>query len=372
MLGSKQTAGCGCNFGRSQLKSSEQKSVILVADVVGYSQMMDENHEVALEALGDVRDRVIEPCIAAGGGVVVKRLGDGWLAAFEAGSDACTSALKIQEMLAIDGAPALRIGVHEGAVSFVDDDIFGSGVNIASRLEALAKSGGIAISDVVFANLSEDLQASFENAGARLLKNIAEPIKVWAFGGIPPTDVASEPVSVLLENFVERSSSSSALAPDILDAVAMELEKYRWLNVLRTEDDGETSKYILCGSLRRSGDRVRVTVDLSARHDGRRLWSERFDRVVIDEFELVDGLSVALALRISAEIDAYEKMQAEMRPPEQLNAVELSARANDLMSSGLPDAFDEADTLLARAIALEPRSLHSKFFCGLTGVAKCE
>lgn len=317
--------------------------------------MMDKDHESALKALRGVRDSVIEPCISKGGGVVVKRLGDGWLAAFEAGADACASALKIQELLAFDGAPALRIGIHEGAVSFVDEDVFGSGVNIASRLEALAKPGGITISDVVFAILPSALQTSFENAGARMLKNIAEPVKVWAFGGIPPTGVASEPISVLLTDFVERSSSSGHVS-DILDAVAIELEKYRWLDVLRTDDGSALSKYILSGTLRRSGDRVRVTVDLSTRQDGRRLWSERFDRVILDEFELVDELSVALALRISAEIDAYEKMRAEMRPPEQLNAAELSARANDLMSSGLPDAFDEADAVLTRAVALEPRN----------------
>ena len=96
------------------MSSSERKTVILAADVVGYSQMMDEDHEIALKALRDVRDSVIEPCISTGGGVVVKRLGDGWLAAFEAGSDACASALRIQELLAFDGAPALRIGIHEG------------------------------------------------------------------------------------------------------------------------------------------------------------------------------------------------------------------------------------------------------------------
>ena len=318
--------------------------------------MMDENHEIALETLREVRDSVIEPCISNCGGVVVKRLGDGWLAAFETGPDACGSALKIQKLLAIDGAPAFRIGIHEGAASFVDEDVFGSGVNIASRLEALAKPGGIVISDVVFASLSKDLQVSFENAGSRLLKNIAEPVRVWAFGGIPPTGVTSEPISVLLENLVERSSSSN-LASEIVEAAAIELERYRWLHILRPDNDGATSKYILSGTLRRSGDRIRVTVDLSARHDGRRLWSERLDRVVIDEFELVDELSLALALRISAEIDAYEKMQAEMRPPEQLNAAELSARANDLMSSGLPDAFEEADAILTRAVALEPRNL---------------
>lgn len=317
--------------------------------------MMDDDHEVALKALRAVRDSVIEPCIATGGGVVVKRLGDGWLAAFEAGADACASALKIQQLIAFDGAPTLRIGIHEGAVSFVDEDVFGSGVNIASRLEALAKPGGIAISDVVFAKLSNELQVSFENAGARSLKNIAEPVMVWAFGGIPATGVASEPISVLLEDFGDRSSSSS-LGSEILDALAIELEKYRWLHVLRKDNDGATSKYILNGTFRRSGDRVRVTVALSTRHDGRRLWSERFDRVVLDEFELVDALGVTLALRVSAEIDAHEKMRAEMRPPEQLNAAELSARANDLMSSGLPDAFDEADAMLTRAVALEPRN----------------
>lgn len=352
-----------------QLIYSERRTVILAADVVGYSRMMDEDHEVALDDLRHVRDTIVEPCIAASGGLVVKRLGDGWLAAFEACSDACASALRIQELLSANSNPALRIGIHEGAASFVDEDVFGSGVNIASRLEALARPSGIAISDVVFENLSKDLQVSFENAGARILKNIPEPVKVWAFGGIPPTGVASEPISVLLENFVEKSSSNN-LAPEIVEAAAIELEKYRWLHILRPDKDGATSKYILSGNLRRSRDRIRIAVDLCARHDGRRLWSERLDRVIVDEFELVDEIGVVLALRISAEIDAHEKMQAEIRPPEQLNAAELSARANDLMSSGQPDAFEEADAILTRAVALEPRNTSAHIQKSFVGYRK--
>ena len=341
------------NFGRFQLSSSEQKTVILAADIVGYSRMMDADHSAALEVLRNVRDTIVEPCIAAGGGVVVKRLGDGWLAAFDGCTDACASALKIQDQLADEGAPALRIGIHQGPASFVDEDVFGTGVNIASRLEALAIPRGIAISDAVFASLSKDQKVSFENAGSRVLKNIAEPVKVWAFGGIPPTELTSEPISIQIEDFVEKASLD-ILCPEIVEATAIELEKYRWLHVLRPENEDALSKYILNGALRRSGDRIRLTVHLFARHDRRRLWSDRFDRIVIDEFELTDELGLALALRISAEIDAHEKVHAQMRPPEQLNAGELSARANDLMSSGQSDGFEEADAMLTRAVALEP------------------
>lgn len=360
---------CDRDFGKFQLSSSEQKTVILAADIVGYSRMMDEDHSVALDALRNVRDCIVEPSIADGGGVVIKRLGDGWLAAFDECSDACASAFKIQDLLADDGTPALRIGIHQGLASFVDEDVFGTGVNIASRLEALAKPGGVAISDAVYANLSKDLQVSFENAGARVLKNIAEPVKVWTFGGIPPTELTSGPISIQFENFVEKASLDT-LAPEIAEATAIELEKYRWLHVLRPENEGALSKYILNGALRRSGDRIRLTVHLSARHDRRRLWSERFDRIVVDEFELTDELGLAIALRISAEIDAHEKVQAQVRPPEQLNAGELSARANDLMSSGLYDAFQEADAMLTRAVALEPRNTSAHIQKSFVGYRK--
>lgn len=251
----------------------------------------------------------------------------------------------------------------------MDEDVFGTGVNIASQLEALAKPRGIAISDAVFANLSKDLQASFENAGARALKNIAEPVKVWAFGGLPPTELTSEPISIQVEIFVEKGSLD-ALAPEIVEATAIELEKYRWLHVLRPENEGAPSKYVLNATLRRSRDRIRLIVHLSVRHDRRRLWSERFDRVVIDEFELADELSLALALRISAEIDAHEKMQIQIRPPEQLKAAELSARANDLMSSGQSDAFEEADAVLTRAVALEPRNTSAHIQKSFVGYRK--
>lgn len=354
-LASNQGWRCDGEKERFLLSSLARKSVVLAADVVGYSRMMNENHEQALEALRSVRDNIIEPCIATGGGTVVKRLGDGWLAAFDTGADACGSALGIQKQLAFDGAPALRIGIHEGWVSFVDEDVFGSGVNIASRLEALAKPGGIAISNAVFANLSKDLQAAFENAGARSLKNIADPVNVWAFGGIPAADAASERVSIQLEHFTAQPAANN-LVLDIADAVAIELEKYRWLDVLQVDDERSPSKYALSGTFRQSGDRVRVTAALTTTGDGRRLWNERFDWVVTDDFEFLDKLGATLSLQISAEIDAHEKIRAEMRPPEQLNAGELSMRANDLMSSGQPNAFEEVDAMLGRAIALEPRN----------------
>lgn len=357
------------NFGRFRLSSSKQKAVILAADIVGYSRMMDADHGAALEALRNVRDNIVEPCIAAGGGMVVKRLGDGWLAAFDECSDACSSALKIQDLLADEGAPSLRIGIHQGPASFVDEDVFGTGVNIASRLEALAIPRGIAISHAVFTSLPKDLQVSFENAGSRVLKNIAEPVKVWTFGGIPLAELTSEPISIQIENFVEKAPLDT-ISPEIMEATAIELEKYRWLHVLRPENEGALSKYILNGALRRSGDRIRLTVHLSARQDGRRLWSERFDRIVIDEFELTDELGSALALRISAEIDAHEKVQAQMRPPEQLNAGELSARANDLMSSGQSDGFEEADAMLTRAVALEPRNTSAHIQKSFVGYRK--
>jgi len=357
------------NFGRFQLSSAEHKTVILAADIVGYSRMMDADHSAALEALRNVRDNIVEPCIAAAGGVVVKRLGDGWLAAFDGCSDACASALKIQEKLAYESSTALRIGIHHGQVSFVDEDVFGTGVNIASRLEALAIPRGIAISDAVFTSLSKDLQVSFENAGSRVLKNIAEPVEVWAFGGIPPAELTSEPISIRIENIVEKAPLDT-LAPEIMEATAIELEKYRWLHFLRPENEGALSTYILNGTLRRSRDRIRLTVHLSARQDGRRLWSERFDRIVIDEFELTVELGSALALRISAEIDAHEKVQAQMRPPEQLNAGELSTRANDLMSSGQSDGFEEADAMLTRAVALEPRNTSAHIQKAFVGYRK--
>lgn len=316
---------------------------------------MNEDHEQALKALRSIRDKIVEPSIAAGGGRVVKRLGDGWLSAFDTCADACASALSIQEQLESDDTPELRIGIHEGLVSFVDEDVFGTGVNIASRLEALANPAGIAITDIVFLNLPRALRIPFENAGTRVLKNIPDPLQVWTFGGIPPADVTSQVVSVGLELFAARSETGH-FASEILDAIAIELEKYRWLRVSKTGHDTSASKYILGGSFRHSGDRVRITAALSTVEDGRRLWSGRFDLVASDDFELLDRIGASLALRVSAEIDDHEKSQANQRPPEQLNAAELSARANDLMSSGEPDAYDEADVMLSRAVALEPRN----------------
>ena len=146
--------------------------------------MMNEDHARALDRLRSARDEIIEPSITICGGRVVKRLGDGWLAVFETAPSACEAAIRIQHRMDAAGATQLRIGIHEGTASFVDEDVFGAGVNIASRLEAIARPGGIAISDDVFAALPQHLRASFEDAGARSLKNIADPVRVAGVGQI--------------------------------------------------------------------------------------------------------------------------------------------------------------------------------------------
>lgn len=339
-------------------------AAILVADVVGYTRMMGEDHVRTLERLRHIRDTVVEPKIAAHAGSVVKRLGDGWLASFERSNNAVKSALEIQDRLENDEFINLRIGIHWGDVSFIDEDAFGGGVNVAARLEAISAAGGIAISDAAFSALDDELRGEFEDAGRQALKNVTEPVRVWTRGGplsTPNTtgDISDTSIRVELFSFLGDADQDD-LAEDLAAGVEIELARFRWLKVIgRGHAETEQvpkARYVLGGAWRSAGNRVRVTAHLTTSSDGQRLWSDRYDRECDDPFALQDELAATLAAKTAPEIDAHEKAMARVRPVNLLGANELSLRTNEILSTGRLDGFAEADAMMARAVALEPHN----------------
>jgi len=281
--------------------SVRRLSAILAADVVRYSRMMGEDETRTLDTLRRLRDETLAPAVEDHGGRIVKGLGDGWLVSFDSAAEAVLCATSVQDLLTENAPMRLRIGVHIGDVTFEDGDVYGDGVNVAARLEAIAAPGGVAISDSVWSSLDGRLRSRFTDCGPQHLKNIASPVRTWALDGLEiindgsargSSDAAGS-VSISIAPFASSSGDADhlALAEGISEDLETELSRFRWLEVVERADDAKT-RYVLGGAVRGSGQRVRLTAHLTYVPDGRRLWSERWDRTCDDLFAVQDELAV--------------------------------------------------------------------------------
>jgi adenylate cyclase len=293
-------------------------TTILAADVVGYSRLMSEDEDGTLHALKALRKELVAPLIREHGGRVVKLMGDGLLAEFGSVVQGVNCAVAIQRGAAErnrDVDPQrqirLRIGINLGDVIIEGSDIYGDGVNVAARLEGLAAPGGICISDTVHRHVRSKLGLAFEDRGAQRVKNIAEPIQVFAIAladSAPPPEPASgqaptgsDKPSIAVLPFTNMSGDpeqeyfSDGLVEDIITT----LSKLAGLRVIarnssfvykgRTVDIRQVAKelgvqYVLEGSVRHAGNRIRITEQLIDASSGSHIWAERYDRAIDDIF----------------------------------------------------------------------------------------
>lgn len=237
-------------------------AAILAADVVGYSRMMGADETATLAAFNELRHGIFEPLVARHQGEVVKRTGDGWLVEFSSALDAVECAISVQESLLNHEAIKLRIGVHIGDVVHDDEgDIHGDGVNIASRLEGVAKVGGVAISDQVYSSLDGTKSPAFGDGGKHDLKNIARSVRVWnwpntadKFNAAPEATVDTIPI-VLLETLSLGSDVDAAadLALDIQSGLQNALSNRSGIRVATLAEGGNSPTYLLQGRCRVTG-----------------------------------------------------------------------------------------------------------------------
>lgn len=279
-------------------------AAVLSADVVGYSKLMEADAAGALSALRAFRGEIFEPAVNAGEGRIVKSLGDGWLVEFESASEAMSAAVAIHRSLEDRDAIRLRIGIHLGDIAHVDDDIYGDGVNIASRLQAMAPPNGLIVSSAIFDSLDETQRALLRDGGERRLKNISRPVRVWMLdaqaadggeflSGAGARSAAGFP-TIWVEPFMHsgQGAFASDLAQALGDRLLAALIEIEWAAVLRGSGVG----YQLTGDVRSRGGAVRIDVSLSA-PDGAPLWRDRFDEQADASFEWEDDV----ARTISAE-----------------------------------------------------------------------
>lgn len=296
------------------MASDERRlAAIVVADVVGYSAMMERDEAGTLSRVFALRTQVFEPAVASGGGHIIKTTGDGVLAEFPSVVNAVEAAVAVQEGIAewpdIGEPLRLRIGIHLGDVAVRGGDVFGSGVNIAARLEQAAEPGGILISGAVHDQLTGHFDGRFADAGMLTLKNISRPVPGWRWtGGAPQSatnsDLTKPSIAVLpFDNM--SGDSQDYLADGIVEDLTTMLSRFHWFRVTARSstyaihrESGDAAeagrrlgaRYVLQGSVRRTGDRIRVAAQLIDTSSSLHLWADRFDGVIEDIFDLQDEI----------------------------------------------------------------------------------
>lgn len=337
-------------------------AAILAADVVGYSRLMGENEVATLERLKSLRKHLVQPRIAERKGRIVKLMGDGLLAEFPSVVEAVQCAVELQEFMAAhepelsdENRIRLRIGVNLGDIIAQGPDIYGDGVNVAARLEALADPGGICISGTAFDTIEGklDLEFKFEDMGKQTVKNIAKPVRAYrlASGGsdksttdpAEPLPLPDKPsVAVLPFDNMSGNPEQEYFADGITEDIITALSRLRWFFVIarnstfvykgRPVDVKRVGKelgvrYVLEGSVRKAGNRIRVTAQLVDTRSGVHHWAQTYDRDLTDIFELQDDITESVAAAIEPKLVEAEGLRSQNRSPEDLDAWDLVMRA---------------------------------------------
>ena len=363
-------------------------AAILAADAVGYTSLMGADEAGTLRRFTDLRQDVLSPLIAEHHGRVVKLMGDGLLVEFASVVDALTCALAWQAGVAEHEAAAeddrrlgFRIGINLGDVIVEGGDIHGGGVNVAARLESLAEPGGICLSDDAYRQVRGKVEAQFEDLGERELKNVAEPVRVYRVQTAPSGAVAAKPAgeplplpdkpSIAVLPFANMSGDDEQeyFADGITEDLVTALSKIRWFFVIArnstftykgqavevTQVARELGvRYVIEGSVRRAGNRVRITAQLIDATTGRHVWAERYDRLIEDIFELQDEMAQTIVGAVEPELSAAERESALRKPPESLDAWETYQRGLWHLWNFNKDDNAEAQRLLRQAQDLDP------------------
>jgi adenylate cyclase len=362
-------------------------AAILAADVAGYSRLMGADEEGTLERLKALRRELVDPKIAEHHGRIVKTTGDGVLVEFASVVDAVRCAVEVQQAMPernTDVAPdhriELRIGINLGDVIVEGDDLYGGGVNVAARLEALAEPGGICVSRVVRDQVRDKLDFAFQDLGEQQVKNIARPVRVYrvitASGSAPVRASSGPPLpdkpSIAVLPFANMSGDPEQeyFADGMVEEIITALSRIRWLFVIARNSTftykGQAIdvkrvgrelgvRYILEGSVRKGGGRVRITAQLIEAETGAHLWADRFDGSLEDVFELQEQVATSVAGVIEPALQTAESARSAHRPTSDLSAYDAYLRAYAMYSTSHRRQMRQALVLLEEAIARDPQ-----------------
>jgi adenylate cyclase len=347
-------------------------AAIVVADVVGYSRLMEADEVATLADLRKLRSGVIEPAAVRYKGRIFKVMGDGFLIEFGSAVDAVAAALEMQRATTLVEASAdrrllLRVGVNLGDVIDDGSDVLGDGVNVAARLETLAAPGGICISAKVHGEIVGKIGDRFFDAGERYLKNLARPVHVWhwpdALQRILPLPECPS-IAVLPFTNTSGDEADAPFVDGLTEDLITDLSRTAGLFVIaRNSVYGYKGKpvdvrlvaqdlgvrYVLEGSARRAMGRVRINAQLIDAIGGQHLWADRFDRTVEDVFELQDEVNAKIVEALIGRLT----IPTQRNRPKNFEAYDLCVRAR-LLTEESPQTAREAYVLLQRAVELEP------------------
>jgi adenylate cyclase len=373
-------------------------AAVLAADVAGYSRLMGRDEEGTLANLKSFRKTLVDPAIVAHHGRIVKTTGDGMLVEFASAVDAARCAVEIQRDMAARNASLpqdtrieFRIGIHVGDIIIDENDIFGDGVNIAARLEGIAEPGGVCISDDAQRQIRGKVDIGLNDIGPQVLKNIAEPMRAWRcrIDVNPPSSPTKSPIeaaqalsppdkpSIAVLPFQNMSGDPEQdyFADGLVEDIITELSRFREFAVIARNstffykgkplDVAQVARdlrvrYLLEGSVRKIGIRVRVTAQLIDAVMNDHLWAERYDREHADVFDLQEEITRTVVASIAPQIDLAEITRSR-RDTTSLHARQLAWRAEGLfrdgMNGGNAALMQQAIAACEEAIAADAASL---------------
>jgi TolB-like protein/class 3 adenylate cyclase len=361
-------------------------AAILAADVVGYSRLMQADETGTVVALKSRRSEILQPLVTKHHGRVVKVMGDGVLVEFASVLNAVQCGVRLQDAMAAanvalpeDQRIELRIGINLGDVIVEGSDLYGDGVNIAARLEALAEPGEVYVSQTVFSHVRGKVQVSFEDLGEHNLKNLSEPVRVYRASNTVSSDVmasssraaASSKPSIAVLSFLNMSGDpeqeffADGLTEDIITALS---RISGFLVIARTSTFTYKGKpidikgvarelsvrYVVEGSVRRASDRLRVTAQLIDASTGHHVWAERYDRPIAELFDIQDEITRSVAASIPAQVALAEGQAVESRRLTDFTARDLMVKAWARAHDQTDEAITEASNLVEQVLRVDP------------------
>lgn len=377
-------------------------AAVLAADMVGYSRLMEVDETGTLARLKTHRIELIDPVIEKNRGRIIKTTGDGMLVEFHSVTDAMLCAVEVQRRMArrnMDVSPArwiqFRIGINLGDVIVEENDIFGDGVNVAARLEMLADPGGICVSGAVRDQVGNRLDdIAFEDLGDQIVKSIARPLRVFRIrfesdatagpagakdAAVATTHAKKPSIAVLPLVNMSGDPEQEFFADGLTEDIITELSRFRDLLVISRNSTfvhkGKAVKvqeigrefgveYVLEGSVRKVGDRIRVTVQLIDAETDRHVWAERYDRELEDIFAIQDEMTHAIVAILPGRVEAAKHDRAKRKPTDNMAAYECVLAAKVLHHRSIREDNAEAQRLLDRALALDPGYAHAHAWKG--------
>jgi adenylate cyclase len=359
-------------------------AAILAADVAGYSRLMGVDEAGTARRLRD-HLAAMRPILRKHDGRIVKTMGDGVLVEFPSVVAAVECAIKIQKLMArrnakltADQRVLYRIGINLGEVLVEGDDILGDGVNIAARLEGIAEPGGICLSRSAYEQVKGKIDTQYADMGEQRLKNIAEPLQVFrvvvgsaAAPQAPPALPLPDRPSIVVLPFMNLSDDPehAYFADGVTEDITTALSRLRWLFVIarnsafiykdkavdvRTTARDLGVRYVLEGSVRTAGQRIRITGQLIDGETATHIWAEKYDRQLQDIFTVQDEITENIVAAIEPHLYAQEGYRAARQPPESVDVWGLVVRAIDLINKFGRKHNEEAQRLLRRAIEIDP------------------